>query len=141
MIETSLWGIETFDRMECGDLIQELLERRLRRYLIWALQLARARTLRTNAQVWEMLGERLFVELAPLRKRFDNQQDTLIAEAPPEAELFVVYRSRLMRLHRRPGFEPASLVEVVRRFDRTVLFSMMDFVAEQEHSILTPWVE
>jgi hypothetical protein len=38
--------MQAFDRAEHGSRIGRLAERRLRRYLIWHLQLARARTIR-----------------------------------------------------------------------------------------------
>jgi SMODS-associated and fused to various effectors sensor domain len=139
-IDVSLRGIETFDRMENGDRMEELLERRLRRYLIWALQHARAKTLRPNAGIWEVLGQRLIVELAPLRGRFDTVHDKVVVEALPDTEMFVVWGGRLMRLHRRPGFEPADLVDVVRTFDQSLLRKTMEFVAEEERAVLTPWV-
>ncbi|ATB32453.1 SAVED domain-containing protein [Melittangium boletus] len=139
-LDVSLRGIETFDRMEHGERIGDLLERRLRRYLIWALHHARAKTLRHDTGIWKVLGERLIVELAPLRGRFDTVHDKVIIEALPDTELFVVWGRRLMRLHRRPGFEPAALVDIVRTFDQSLLLKMMEYVAEKEHAVLTPWV-
>jgi hypothetical protein len=139
-IDVSLRGIETFDRMDSGDRIEELLERRLRRYLIWALQHARAKTLRPDTGIWKVLGERLIVELAPLRGRFDNVHDKVVVEALPDTEMFVVWGGRLMRLQRRPGFEPAALVDVVRTFDQSLLRTTMEYVAEKERAVLTPWV-
>ncbi|RJS22536.1 hypothetical protein DRW03_14590 [Corallococcus sp. H22C18031201] len=139
-IDLSLRGIEIFDRMESRDRMEELLERRLRRYLIWALQHARARTLLPETGIWKVLGERLIVELAPLRGRFDNVHDKVVVESLPDTEMFVVWGRRLMRLQRRPGFEPAALVDVVRTFNQSLLRAMMEYVAEKERAMLTPWV-
>lgn len=139
-LDVSLRGIETFDRMESGDRMEELRERRLRRYLIWALQHARARTLRPDTGIWKVLGERLIVELAPLRGSFDNVHDKVIVEALPDTEMFVVWGRRLMRLHRRPGFDPAALVDGVRTFDQSLLRATMEYVVEKERAVLTPWV-
>jgi hypothetical protein len=139
-LDVSLRGIETFDRMESGDRIGELLERRLRRYLIWALQLARAKTLRPDTGIWKVLGERLIVELAPLRGSFDNVHDKVVVEALPDTEMFIVWGKRLMRLQRRAGFEPADLVDVVRTFDQSLLRTTMEYVVEKERTVLTPWV-
>ncbi|WNG56556.1 SAVED domain-containing protein [Archangium gephyra] len=139
-LDVSLRGIETFDRMESGDRIGELLERRLRRYLIWALQLARAKTLRPDMGIWKVLGERLIVELAPLRGSFDNVHDKVVVEALPDTEMFIVWGKRLMRLQRRAGFEPADLVDVVRTFDQSLLRTKMEYVVEKERAVLTPWV-
>lgn len=139
-IDVSLQGIETFNRMESGDRMEELLERRLRRYLIWALQHARARTLRFDTSIWEVLGKRLIVELAPLRGRFDSVHDKIVVEALPDTEMFVVWGRRLMRLQRTPNFDPAALVDVVRTFDQGVLRARMEHVAEKERMVLTPWV-
>ncbi|MFY0530516.1 SAVED domain-containing protein [Archangium gephyra] len=139
-IDVSLQGIETFDRMESGDRIGELLERRLRRYLIWALQLARAKTIRPDTGIWKVLGERLIVELAPLRGSFDNVHDKVVVEALPDTEMFIVWGKRLMRLQRRAGFEPADLVDVVRTFEQSLLRTTMEYVVEKERAVLTPWV-
>jgi len=126
--------------MESGDRMEELLERRLRRYLIWALQHARAKTLRPDTGIWKVLGERLIVELAPIRGRFDNVHDKVVVEALPDTEMFVVWGKRLMRLQRRPAFDPAALVDVVRTFDQRLLRTRMEYVAEEERAVLTPWV-
>lgn len=139
-VDVNLRGIEVFDRAENGGAIRVLLERRMRRYLLWSLQYSRATMLRHDTDICEVLGDRLIVELAPLHKRFDNVHDTVVVDAPLEAELFVVRRGHLMRLQRRPGFDPASLVEAVRGFAHPTLRAAMDYVADAERKVLTPWL-
>jgi hypothetical protein len=137
----ALAGIEAFDRAEQGDRLERLAERRLRRYLIWHLQHARAKTLESADQVWEMLGERLIVELAPLDSYLDDRGDKIVRAANPATELFVVLRSKLVRMLRGPSFDPGLLIDAVRTFDSVALERAMGVVRDQNHEVLTPWVK
>jgi SMODS-associated and fused to various effectors sensor domain len=65
-VDVGLAGIEAFDRFEHGDRIARLHERRLRRYLVWHLQRARAEALDGEDQLWELFGRRPVVELSLL---------------------------------------------------------------------------
>jgi hypothetical protein len=67
--------MQAFDRSEQGDQIVRLAERRLRRYLIWHLQLCRARTITTRDDIDVLLGDRVIVEVAPLRGYRDSRYD------------------------------------------------------------------
>lgn len=82
-IDAALSGIEAFDRAEQGDHLGRLYERRLRRYLIWHLQRARALSLQNVEQAWQMLEKRLIVELAPLDGYLDERFDKLVQSPSP----------------------------------------------------------
>lgn len=137
----ALAGIEAFDHAEQGARLERLAERRLRRYLIWRLQQARAKTLRSAEQIWEIFGERLIVELAPLDSYLDDRGDKLVRSANPATELFIVLQSKLVRIPRGSSFDPGLLIDAVRAFDGAALERVMAMVRDQNHDVLTPWVK
>jgi hypothetical protein len=134
----ALAGIEAFDRAEQGDRLERLAERRLRRYLIWHLQYARAKTLKSADQIWDMFGERLIVELAPLDSFLDARGDKVVRSANQATELFVVLRSRLIRMQRGASLDPGKLIDAVRAFDSASLEQVMVVVRDQNHEVLAP---
>ncbi|HND34009.1 MAG TPA: hypothetical protein PLA94_28610, partial [Myxococcota bacterium] len=142
-----LLGLSAFDRMEQGPLLTRLPVRRLRRYLIWGLQAARAETVHEPAAVSDLLGERLFVELAPLPGRLDGRGEKLVEEGGGERErllrdtqLFLTLGGRLLRLSRMPqNFAPLQLVEMVRRQDLRGLLGAQAHVVDQDLGLLAPW--
>jgi hypothetical protein len=141
-VDAVLSGIEVFDRFEHGKRIDELGERRLRRYLVWHLQRARAATLRSVDDPWQLFGRRLLVEMAPLKGHLDERSDKLVDAALPETEIFAVLQGRMMRIPAQPqnGIAPAAIVDAVRTYHRSVLETAMGFVRESHRQILTPWV-
>lgn len=138
-IEGAIKGIQAFDRMEQGNRIHQLAERRLRRYLIWHLQLARAKTVRDSNQIQELLSKRLIVELAPMKGFLNNRNDKIVKEPLDNTELFVVLDGQLLRFSARPGFIPKELVEAVRVFDWSETERAMNFIVGENHSLLVPW--
>jgi hypothetical protein len=139
-VESVLSGIEAFDRFEQGDYINRLTERRLRRYLIWHLQLARARTRpRTKADVQLMLRERLVVELAPLIGSIDGRYEKVITRSRPTTELYVVLGKRLFRYSANANLAPEMVVECIRKFQSKELIAPMDYVLGEHHRDLAPW--
>ena len=140
-VDAVLSGIEAFDRFEHGARIDKLGERRLRRYLIWHLQRARAATLRSVDDLWQLFGCRLLVEMAPLKGHLDDRFDKIVATALPQTEIFVALPSRMMRIPAQPhrGIDPSAMVEAVRTYDRRVLGKVMEAVRESHRQILTPW--
>ncbi|XXY52124.1 SAVED domain-containing protein [Sorangium sp. So ce269] len=137
-VDAVLSGIEAFDRFEQGGRIESLYERRLRRYLIWHLQRVRAQSLMQAEQLWELLGRRLIVELAPLRGRLDERFDKMVDAPQESAEIFVVLGGKLMR-SRVAAHAPSVILEAVRTFDRKVLGQAMRALREQHSSLLVPW--
>lgn len=129
-LEAHLDALALFDRMEHGDVLLDLPVRRLRRYLIWYLQRARASTITHPDQVAVLLGSRLFVELAPLGVR----------DEPPQ--LFVAIDGRMSRDFRSPGnFDPAGLLRAIREGDRAEIVQAMDYVVAENRALLAPWAE
>jgi hypothetical protein len=137
-VDAVLTGIEAFDRFEQGDRVDQLYERRLRRYLLWHLQRVRAQALRRAEDIGELLGKRLIVELAPLRGHLDERFDKVVDAPQENAEIFVVLEGRLARS--RPGAHgPGEIIEGVRAFDRKLLEKTMRGVREQHLDLLVPW--
>lgn len=140
-ISAVLSGLAAFDRMEQGEPLRALPERRLRRYLIWALQLARARTVRAPADIEALFAARPFVELAPLRSSLSRDQDKLAEGALPETELFISLGGRLLRLPAlSQNFSPAALVDAARRMDSEAMVHAMAYVVARHEAVLAPWV-
>jgi len=83
-IDRVLAGIEALDRSAYGPKLQRLYERRLRRYLIWHLQRARASTLRNDSDVDAMFANRLAVELVPTAGYLDERGDKVVRRRPTE---------------------------------------------------------
>jgi hypothetical protein len=140
-IDAHIGAMRAFDRMEQGDVLAVLPERRLRRYLIWYLQRARATTVRTPDDIRQLLDTRLFVEIAPLRGRLDARHDKITTQALPDAELFVALGGRLLRLQRGPGFIPADAVDAVRNFNEQTLHQLMDRAVTGGRALLAPWID
>ena len=141
-LRAHLRAIEAFDRMEQGARLHRLPERRLRRYLIWYLQLARADHLRSPEQLPLLLGERLFVELAPLKGAVDRRYDKVIDSATANTQLFVALRGRMLRKARMPhNFEPAALLAAVRELRGEDVLAAMRYCVAENRSLLAPWLD
>ncbi|WP_437327129.1 hypothetical protein [Sorangium sp. So ce381] len=135
-----LHGISSFDIMEHGSKMEQLAERRLRRYLIWHLQLARAATVSDASHVDAMLRSPLSVELAPLAGRIDTQRhEKMVTRALPDTELFCAVGGYLVRQARRPGFEPGTLVDAVRTYAHEPIQKAMVFLVDEHRAKLAPW--
>ncbi len=140
-IDASLSGIEAFDRFEQpGGPIENLSERRLRRYLIWHLQRERAQGLLGPMDVDLLFRDRLIVELAPLSGYLDRRFEKQVRGPLTDTELIVSLDGRLVRQGRQGGsFDPVALVDAVRRYDRAALGRAMHFIVEQHQAALLPW--
>ena len=140
-IAVALKGIEVFDRISSRDgHIDPFYERRLRRYLIWHLQLARARALPTGldatsavACIWSLFGTRLFVEIAPLCSTLDRRFDKQLARKPvmSKTELFVVLDRRVRRFGSNASFNIVDLVENVRTMNFDKVTEAMHYVRNE----------
>lgn len=140
-LEAALQGIAAFDRAEHGTRIVDLPERRLRRYLIWSLQLARGVSIKTISDFYALLSSRLIVEIAPIRGGLDGRYDKQVTEVASNAELFIVLDRRLTRVQRHGAIDPAAIVESVRQFDLKGLVGVMSAVRDEHLERLAPWVE
>ena len=140
-INAHIEAMRAFDRMEQGiDQLRVMPERRLRRYLIWYLQRARAVAVRSPTDVRAMLDTRLFVELAPLRGRLDRRYDKIVVSPVQTTTLTVVSGGRACRIPALPlNFDPADLVEAVRTFDEEALANLMDYVVNKARDLLVTW--
>jgi SMODS-associated and fused to various effectors sensor domain len=138
---TVLRGLAAFDRFENhGDRIEQLPERRLRRYLIWHLQHARAETLTSPQQIWELFGERLLVELTPLEGGLNAAFDKIARKAVPgRTELFIVLKARLMREPKNQSFDPDVLIDAVRAYDIEALQRQLRVVLTKHEGNLASW--
>jgi hypothetical protein len=140
LVDTILSGIEAFDSMDHGARIERLTERRVRRYLIWHLQRARATSLLDTSNFDQMLGERVAVELAPLMGRIDlRAHEKVVTRPTPTTSLFIALDGRLIRVAASHDFEPAAVLEALRTFGRTPLEKLMNFVLEENRKLLAPW--
>lgn len=135
-----LAGLAAFDRMEQGARLTRLPERRLRRYLIWLLQRARAEAVQVPSDIEQLFRHRLFVELAPLKGRLDGRYDKLAQGVVADTQLFVALDGIVCRLPRLPeNFEPGELYDAIRRLDLDAAGRQMSGVVDQQPRVLTPW--
>ncbi|HEV7486316.1 MAG TPA: SAVED domain-containing protein [Thermoanaerobaculia bacterium] len=138
-LDLTLLGIETFDRSEQGASLTRLAERRLRRYLTWHMQRARAETVRSIGDADALLRDRLIVELAPLTGYLDDRFDKYVERSTADTELFVVIRGQLIRRAAQAAFEPSTFVDSVRSFRGAVIQKQLEFVLGEHSEVLTPW--
>ncbi len=138
-IDHVLLGIETFDRAQHGSEITLLYERRLRRYLIWHLQRARAATARTREDVSNLLNSRLIVELVPLAGNLDARYDKLVDCTLPQPELIVACGPRLKRLSSSANLDLSTLLDDVRHFRRGPILEIMRRVVTEAGDLLADW--
>lgn len=142
-LDMVLHGIAAFDRAEQGDdKMERLAERRLRRYLLWHVQRARARTIENVAHFESMMTSALTVELAPLTGWIDAKRwEKMVRGSLPDTELCIAIDGRLIRESRRAGFEPEVLVDAVRAYDRERIQKEVYAVVDQYRAILMAWTQ
>ncbi len=139
-LSTALRGLQAFDRLAGNASIERLRERRLRRYLIWHLQYARAQTVRKIDDVDRLLNDRVVVEVAPLRGCFDEKYDKVVLpEKNDEPELFIACGGHFVRKARSGSLRPIELVHAVRDFHAEKLEEAMVAVVTEHQRELTPW--
>jgi hypothetical protein len=139
VIDTVLMGIEAFDRVDHGDRIELLPERRLRRYLIWHIQRARSLTVQKPEDLLQLLGMRLIAELSNVEARLDDRHEKIVVRASAGSELVLSLDKRLARITASATFDPERLVEAVRTFNRAAIEPMMRSVRDQQRDLLVPW--
>ena len=139
-IDAHLAAMRAFDLMELGARPAEMPERRVRRYLIWYLQRARAATLRTPADARLLFDARVAVELAPLRGRLDGRGDKIAVEPTPDCLLAFSVGGLVGRVPALPqNFDPSALLREVLAGDDAAVHSRMDYVVDQHRALLAPW--
>lgn len=140
LVETIVSGIEAFDQMEHGARIERLAERRLRRYLIWHLQLARMKTITKLEDVDAILKEMVAVELAPLQGRIDvRRYEKVVTKTIADTELFVALGGRLIRVRPSHEFEPDATLEALRSYGRQPLERVMNYIVAEHRDVFAPW--
>lgn len=139
-VDAVLEGARAFDRSEQGERLRALPERRLRRYLLWALKRASVPGSLDADKVSEMLHHRPQVELAPLRVGLDERYEKTVLDVPDHAELFVVANRRLVRMPASQTFSPQRMVEAVRSLQFESLFPELSVAVHEHPGVLAPWV-
>ncbi len=118
-------SLVAFDRAAHGARIERLSDRRLRRYLIWALQAARAETISARTHIHALFSQRIVAELAPLRASLDERGDRIVRGVASETEVFVVNGHRLARRGATASINIAAIVDAVRTYDHGALTTFM----------------
>jgi hypothetical protein len=141
LIDAHINAMQAFDVVEQGSHILTIMpERRLRRYLIWYLQRARAGAVRSSQDLAPLLNERLVVELAPLRGRLDSRHDKVVEAATPDTTLAFSLGGRAKRVAALPeNFVPRDLVDAVRTFNEPAIHRAMEFVVRENPTLLVSW--
>lgn len=141
-IDAHIAAMRAFDQMEQGgQTLRVMPERRLRRYLIWYLQRARAQAVRQPQQIRELLDDRLIVELAPLRGRLDERYDKIVESGLQTTTLAFSIGGRAKRVAPLPeNFAPAQLIAAVRSFDVQAIDRAVRFVVNENKDLLVPWL-
>jgi hypothetical protein len=139
-LDAVLYGIQAFDSAEHGIRINELADRRLRRYLTWHLQRVRAEYVDSAEDVQMLLAPMLTAELAPVTARIDRRFDRIVIESLSETEFFAAIDGNLVRHSKRAGFDPGLLIDAVRNFNTQAVQQAMRFVAEENQRVLMPWL-
>ncbi|MBK9264443.1 MAG: SAVED domain-containing protein [Polyangiaceae bacterium] len=134
-------GIEAFDRMEQGPRMKHLTERRLRRYLLWYVQHARAQMLRTVEDVPELFNAALTVELAPLAGFIDARRHEKVVKNALEddTELCISLDGRLVRILKMAGYSIPGIVDAVREYKHEQVTALMFAVVDRNKPILARW--
>jgi len=134
-------GIEAFDRMEQGPRMKHLTERRLRRYLLWYLQHARAKLVKTEADAKEMLSSSITIELAPLAGYIDSQRhEKVVKKALENTELCIALDGRLVREEKKPGYSIPGIVDLVREYKHDAACEVLFAVVNRNRKILARWL-
>jgi hypothetical protein len=140
-LDMLLRGITAFDQAEQGNVqMERLAERRLRRYLLWHVQKARAMTLETPKQFERMMESTLTVEMAPLTGWLDAKRwEKMVRDSLPVTELCIAIDGKLIREGQRAGFEPQILFDAIRTYMHEQAHAQVYAVVNQHRDHLMPW--
>lgn len=138
-LDAHLEGMRAFDRLEQGPRLVDLPERRLRRYLRWALLRARAAGVRRAAQVVPLLSQRLLVEMVPMDGRLDERtRDKLVKGKREDTELVIVIGRALIRVSQGRTFKPEEVLKHVLELDMDALWRSLTTVVVEHRAHLQP---
>lgn len=138
-LDAHLEGMRAFDRLEQGPRLVDLPERRLRRYLRWALLRARAAGVRRAAQVVPLLSRRLLVEMVPMDGRLDERtRDKLVKGAREDTELVIVVGRALIRVSQGRTFKPEEVLKHVLELNMDALWRSLTAVVVEHRAHLQP---
>lgn len=134
-------GVEAFDRLEQGDILRRLSERRLRRYLTWYVQRERSKSIRNSDDLQALCRTQLVVELAPLKGCLDNQYEKMVDGVLPTTRLVISCDHDLLLIEQSPNFNAASLLDAVRHFRHEDVQPLMRHIVEPKdrRAVLCPW--
>lgn len=134
-------GVEAFDRLEQGDMLRRLSERRLRRYLTWYVQRERGKSIRNLDDLHSFCKTSLVVELAPLKACLDNQYEKMVDGILPTTRLVIACDHDLLLIEQSPNFNAASLLDAVRHFRHEDVQPLMRHIVEPKDRrlVLCPW--
>jgi hypothetical protein len=145
ILRTVLGGLSAFDEFEGRFPLRELPERRLRRYLIWHLQHARAASAPGQLPLKEFgLGKRVIVEAPGVPLRMEERSGTLRSIAllselyrASELEIAIYTGSRLFRS------TPAQALDVLEGLRENDVDKVKSgfFAMFFSMSALAPWLE
>jgi hypothetical protein len=142
-IDRVLQGIAAFDQAEQGDgPMVRLAERRVRRYLLWHVQWARARTIKTVKHLERLLGSNLTVELAPLAGWIDEHRwEKMVRNALKDTELCIAADGLLVRATKSQDFDPEALLEAIRTYNHERAHKEVNAVVDEQRAKLMPWTQ
>lgn len=140
-LDMVLHGIAAFDQAEQGaDRMERLAERRLRRYLLWHVQKARALTIETPDQFTQLMESALTVEMAPLSGWIDvTRWEKMVQDCVPKTELVIAIDGKLIREGVRAGFDPQELLEAIWTYSHKRAHAQVYAVVNQNRPALMPW--
>jgi hypothetical protein len=147
----ALQSMETFDRAEQGDIINALSERRLRRYLIWTIQLMRAKIVdivnkdlsARRAKVHHLLASRVVVQVQPLNGKPDSRGEVIIDLQNPKIgntspELFISIDSTLLRKSPSHVFNPLDIINLIREYKWLDLVEKFKVIFTDNKNFIVP---
>ena len=140
-LKSYLRGVEAFDRLEQGDMLRRLSERRLRRYLTWYVQRERSKSIRSLDDLRALCQTQLVVELAPLRGCLDNQYEKMVDGTLLATRLVIACDSALLLIEQSPNFNASSLLDAVRHFRHQDVEQLMRHIVEPKDRrlVLCSW--
>lgn len=141
-LDMVLHGIAAFDQAEQGkERMERLAERRLRRYLLWHVQKARALTIETPDQFNQLMESALTVEMAPLSGWIDvTRWEKMVQDCVPKTELVIAIDGKLIREGVRAGFDPQELLEAIWTYSHKRAHAQVYAVVNQNRPALMPWI-
>lgn len=140
-IDSHLEAMQAFDCMEQGaKMLRTMSERRMRRYLIWYIQRARAAAVKKPEHIISLLNYRLFVEIAPLRGHLDDRYDKIIDGFTQDTCFIVAFGGKLKRISALPqNFDPTQMIDAIRNFNTEKIEQMSKYIVNDAKNILINW--